>query len=222
MNGEGDGAITSEIVAYYEEQLERYGDEHRGVAWPNAAGARTRYEIMLDLVRSSGVVCADPPPTLLDFGCGAAHLLDHLGDVGNLHLRYTGIDRSQSYIDLCQAKYPANRFWQMDVLDAADELPRFDFVVMNGVLTVRAGIDHDSMWEYAQRLLRRCFTMAEVGLAFNVMTKHLDWERDDLFHVGFDAMASFVRRDLSRHFRFRQDYGLYEYTTYVYRSPIPV
>jgi hypothetical protein len=47
---------------------------------------------------------------------------------------------------------------------------------------------------------------------------HLDWQRDDLFHVSFDSMAQFLTKRISRHFQFRQDYGLYEFTTYAYRE----
>jgi hypothetical protein len=49
------------------------------------------------------------------------------------------------------------------------------------------------------------------------MTKHLDWERPDLFHLPFDATAEFVTKELTRNYVFRSDYGLYEYTTYIYR-----
>jgi hypothetical protein len=49
------------------------------------------------------------------------------------------------------------------------------------------------------------------------MSKQVEWERDDLFHLPFDVMASFLAERLSRRFVIRHDYGLYEYTTYVYR-----
>ncbi len=54
-------------------------------------------------------------------------------------------------------------------------------------------------------------------MAFNVMNKVVDW--DDLFHWGFDEMAGAVSKALSRHLLIRADYGLYEYTFYVYRQP---
>jgi hypothetical protein len=75
------------------------------------------------------------------------------------------------------------------------------------------------MQRYMERLLKRVFPSARVGMAFNVMSKHVDWERDDLFHVPYDLLAAFLKANLSRHFAFRADYGLYEYTTYVYREP---
>ena len=50
------------------------------------------------------------------------------------------------------------------------------------------------------------------------MSHHVDWQRDDLFHVPFDRMAELLQANFSRHYLFRADYGLYEYTVYVYRS----
>jgi len=49
------------------------------------------------------------------------------------------------------------------------------------------------------------------------MSKHVDWEREDLFHLPFDVLARFLTRMVTRNFVIRNDYGLYEYTTYVYR-----
>ena len=73
------------------------------------------------------------------------------------------------------------------------------------------------MLVYFKSVVRAVFAKAELGIAFNVMSKHVDWERDDLFHLPFDILAQFITRELTRNFIIRNDYGLYEYTTYVYR-----
>jgi hypothetical protein len=73
------------------------------------------------------------------------------------------------------------------------------------------------MFVYFRRLAARVFQHAQIGMAFNVMSKHVDWERDDLFHLPFDLLAGFLQKELTRNYVFRNDYGLYEYTTYVYR-----
>ena len=75
------------------------------------------------------------------------------------------------------------------------------------------------MWSYCQALTSTVFSRVRVGMAFNLMSKHVDWEREDLFHVPFDTLGAFLTRSLSRHFRIRSDYGLYEYTAYVYKEP---
>ena len=78
----------------------------------------------------------------------------------------------------------------------------------------KCDLSFEDMLEYFQRLVRRVFANARKGLAFNVMSKQVDWECDDLFHVPFDLLASFLTREVGCHFVFRHDYGLYEYTTY--------
>ena len=61
-----------DIVAHYEKCLEQHGDCHKGVDWPNAADAETRYKVMLELIP------AGENATLLDFGCGTALMHDFL------------------------------------------------------------------------------------------------------------------------------------------------
>lgn len=202
------------IVSHYEACLEVHGDTHRGVDWPRREDADTRYRVMLDVI---------PPEargrqvSLLDFGCGASHLNDYIIARGLRHIEYAGLDVSEKFVRLSQGKFPSNRYFCLDVLDGDAALPVFDYIVLNGVFTAKRDLSFDEMFAYFTRLVTRVFAHATVGVAFNVMTKHVDWERDDLFHLPFDAAAAFVKKDLSRNFVFRNDYGLYEYTTYVYR-----
>ena len=42
------------IAKHYESCLERHGDTHLGVDWPNERDAETRYRVMLELTRPSG------------------------------------------------------------------------------------------------------------------------------------------------------------------------
>ena len=85
----------------------------------------------------------------------------------------------------------------------------------------RAGLDY---W-HEVRLVRH-ETLAAVwpsvteGLSFNTMSKHVDWERDDLFHWPLDDVMAFAKANLSRHVAFNLDYGLWEVAVHVHRSPV--
>jgi len=203
------------IIDHYEACLAQHGDSHLGVDWPNAADAETRYRVMLELIRRPH----DGQITLMDFGCGASHLYEHMLRVGFNNVHYIGVDASPRFIELSRRKFTDTAFYCCDVLADDARLPEADYVVMNGVLTERRGVQFDEMRDYMFRLLERVYPLARVGLAFNVMSQHVDWQRDDLFHVPYDLLAAFLKARLSRHFMFRADYGLYEYTTYVYREP---
>ena len=205
-----------EIVTHYENCLEQHGDSHRGVDWPNEADATTRYRVMLELI---------PPEekgSLLDFGCGTARLYQYMQEqvaAQSAELTYTGLDISARFVSVCRDKYPQLEFLQLDVLEDPVALPEYDYIVMNGVFTEKRGLGFDEMEGYFQRLLCAVFAKARKGIAFNVMSKAVDWEREDLFHLSSDRLIHFLVKNLSRHFVIRNDYGLYEYTTYVYKQP---
>lgn len=203
-----------EIIAHYEDCLERHGDSHLGVDWPDPQDAYTRYRVMLESIRDK-----DLPATLLDFGCGAGHLLQFIRREGRQSIDYRGLDASPKFVALCRRKFPETTFHCRDILEDPTGIDPADYVVLNGVLTEKRGMSETAMLAYAEALLCAAWPLARKGMAFNVMSAHVDWRRDDLFHVPFDTMAVLVKSRLSRHFQFRQDYGLYEFTTYVYRRP---
>ena len=210
-----DPAPYSSITEFCERCLDEHGDSHLGVGWPKREDADTRYRVMLDVIRPAHA----GPVRLLDFGCGASHLYDYLLRHGRTDIAYSGLDVSDKFLALSRQKHPSNTYYQLDVLAGEVALPPFDYVVLNGVLTVKRDLSFDDMMAYAQRLLARVFPLARIGMAFNVMSTHVDWEREDLFHVPADTLGRFLVEHVSRHFVMRHDYGLYEYTTYVYRTP---
>lgn len=202
-----------QIVSHYEKCLETHGDTFKGVDWPNEVDAATRYRVML------GVIKDDANVTLLDFGCGAGHLLEYVKRNKQYKgVSITGADISEKYINLCKQKFPETTFLQFDILDInLETLQNYDYVVMNGVFTEKQDLSFEDMFAYFKLVLERIFKKVEKGLAFNVMSKAVDWERDDLFHLSTDLLIDFLTQQLSRNFIIRNDYGLYEYTVYVYK-----
>ena len=164
--------------------------------------------------------------SLLDLGCGPGLLLDYLEATGGRRgIAYQGIDLSPRMIAAARSRWPNENFSVRDIM--TDPLPEqsVDYVIANGVLTARCSVERSKMVRLAQQLITAAFQSARMGIAFNVMSAHVDWERDDLFHWQFDEVAAFLKKAVSRHFVFRFDYGLYEFTTYVWRNPqrpIPV
>jgi hypothetical protein len=202
------------LVKHYEECLERYGDTFQGVDYPREHEVDIHYKVMLDVVRADVAKKA----SLLDFGCGASHMYDYLLRNKCDRIDYSGLDISPKFIELSRRKHPSVPYYCLDLLETPDALPDFDYIVMTGVLTEKRELSHEAMWDYAQNMLKQVFAKARIGIAFNVMSKQVDWERDDLFHLPLDCLAWFLKKNLTRHFVIRNDYGLYEYTAYVYRQ----
>ena len=91
------------IVEHYERCLALHGDSHRGVDWPRAEDAAVRYDVMLGVIAPG-----DPRPIqLLDFGCGAGHLLEHIQPARAVAaFSYHGLDISERFLAVCRDKFP--------------------------------------------------------------------------------------------------------------------
>ncbi len=200
-----------DIVRHYEKCFEEYGDTSQGVDWPNQEDAITRYSVMSEALNFK------PVATLLDFGCGLAHFHDYLNRDGSSNVKYAGLELSDKMLQACRGKKPDISFYSNDVMLDGWQMPQFDFTVMNGVFTEKLNLKSDQMFTYMTKLIKIVFDNSNVGLAFNVMSTQVDWEREDLFHLSLDKLAWFIKDDLSRKFVIRNDYGLYEYTVYVFK-----
>ena len=217
-------AITEATEQYFH----RRGDCPEGMGWPNSPDALRRFEVMLDVMKpndvtrkplhEAGASVDTQPVRLLDFGCGTGHLLEYLQQHDRSGIQYSGVDLSETFIGIAKSKHPNADFRVLDIFEHPENLGQFDYAIINGAFTSKCTMSFETMWQTVQRILKIVFASVRCGLAVNTMSKHVDWERDDLFHLSMDLVAQFLCKDLSRHFVMRNDYGLYEYTTYIYHT----
>jgi len=199
------------LYRYYEKCFEEHGDSCLGVDWPNASDLKNRFDIMLQVNRDSRAA------TVLDFGCGNALLYSHLQDINTENIDYVGVDISKKFIDFCKTKHPDVQFHCIDITTHNLEV-QFDYAICNGTFTEKLDLTFDEMFEFFSKSISVLFEKARRGIAFNLMSSHVDYERADLFHVPHDLLARYIVENLSRHYVIRNDYGLYEYTVYVYKE----
>lgn len=200
------------IVTFYEKCFDKHGDTHKGLDWPNMPDLIRRYDTMLGVIKED-----EKEVSLLDLGCGTAMLYDYIKKGKKHRIKYAGLDLSLKFIERCKAKFPGIDFYCADILKNPEQIEPFDYIVMNGVFTEKIDLSYEEMLDYFKKMLRVIFSKTLTGLAFNVMSKQVEWEKDFLFHLPLDTLADFVTKELTRNFVIKNDYGLYEYTTYVYK-----
>jgi len=207
----------ADIVQHYENCFKLYGDCSKGVDWPNEADAVKRYQVMLELIDFDRIHTIRNRISVLDFGCGLGHLYDYMKK-NNFEFDYTGVDISEVFIKKCRKKYSDQHFLCTDILKDDSEMDKkYDYVFANGVFTEKRELTFDDMFCYVKQVLYKLYSKCNYGLAFNVMSKDVDWEREDLFHLPLSDLSRFLTGDITRDYIIRNDYGLYEYTAYVYK-----
>jgi len=205
-----------EIAKHYETCLEKYKEGCKAVDWPNQEDLNKRYRVMLDLARND----INGKASLLDFGCGLGGFCKYYIANSDAYFNYTGVDISRKFIEACKQNFPdwPSCFIQLDIL--YKDLPRsYDYIVCNGVFTEKLTLSQTEMFDFFSKVLTRLWEKANKGLAFNIMDpSKVDWRRDDLFFLNYSQVTSFIKKQLNcENYVLRCDYGLREYTVYLYK-----
>ncbi len=213
--------VYYKLADHYIDKFAKHGDTPQGYDWSNIKDMETRYKVMRGVFQR---VLFDKI-SVLDFGCGAGGFYNYIKHFS--FIDYTGLDINKDAIEKAREKFPEQQ--SFGVLDIHSEEgweafnnPRickenYDFVICNGTFTVKGDLTQDQMSEFMCSTLEKLWTKTNKGIAFNVMSKLVDWERDDLYHVSMDQICQWLSDNLSRNFVIRNDYHLYEFTVYVYK-----
>ena len=205
------------LLRWYDRCLSEMQNTAQGVYQTTENERRIQFDVMLDVIESGH----GAPVVLCDLGCGTGELLGHIRDRGLRHVAYIGIDRSVRALGHARDKFPDASFIELDVNAPDADLRQIacDYLVANGLFTARSDLSDEEMWSFLVSTIDRVWPHVRRGIAFNVMSKVVDWERSDLFYVPMDEVARLLHRLAGRRVRMRADHGLYDYTAYAYKAP---
>lgn len=209
-----------QVLGYYDQGLDIFGDTARGAGWPNDSDRDKRFDVILDIITAN---FSDRSLVLCDLGCGTGELYRRIRERRLDHIVYKGVDASEIALGYARSKFPDITFHCFSALTAETAtLQRLacDVLVANGLFTVKSQSSQADMWDFMTGTLQRAWPLVGRGLIFNVMSKVVDWERDDLFHVSYDELARFLHDLAGRAIGFRADYGLYEFMAYALKQPV--
>jgi SAM-dependent methyltransferase len=207
--------ISKTLGRHYAEKFSVHGPSPEGVDWgPDEAGMFLRYNKMLGVVD----FLAGNRASLLDVGCGYGGLRQYAISK-NIDLDYTGIDVAGNMIEWAGANLPCATFIQGDILDYKFDR-QFEYVVCNGILTQKLETSGVEMDEFANQLIRQMFSLCTIATAFNVMTTKVNYHSNNLYYRSPAELFTWCLHEITPHIKLDHCYPLYEYTIYLYRSPV--
>jgi 2-polyprenyl-3-methyl-5-hydroxy-6-metoxy-1,4-benzoquinol methylase len=215
--------ITRTMHEHYTDTFALHGATARGVDWGAEDEVIVRYDKMLAVLKKDFAVLPSTP-SLLDVGCGWGGLLRRARAL-NIPLEYTGTDIVEEMIVHGRNTYPGAQFIHGDVFDFAGEAD-YDFVVCNGILTLKLAATIPEMESHARRLIRKLFEQCRHGIAFNMMSTRVNFMANNLYYQNPAELMTWLLTEISP--RVRLDHGytslgsgngrLYEFTAYVYKD----
>lgn len=194
---------------HYAGSFGKHGCTSMGVDWgPHEDRALLRHQKMLQIIQSK-------PCSLLDVGCGYGALLDVAKNDG---IDYTGIDIVEEMTAKGRERHPQARFIDGDFLDYALAERSFDYVICNGILTQKLTASISEMDTFSKKIITKMFACARKGIAFNLMSTHVNFMAENLFYKSPLETHAWVTQNLSPFMRLDHTYMPFEYMVYVYRD----
>jgi SAM-dependent methyltransferase len=199
----------------YTGNLATHGLTSKSVGWKDEASQLLRFDrlarVIDDADGDAGGFAVN------DWGCGYGAMFRYLDQRFGGRMRgYTGYDISPEMLAAAAAAIPSPRVRLVLGADATEEA---DYSFVSGTFNVKLEAA-DADWDrYVKEQLVRLYARSRRGLAFNLLTSHVDWRQDNLFYADPGEFLNFCKRSLSRYTTLIDDSSLYEWTMLVHREP---
>ena len=196
------------LYRHYETRFQEHGYSYKTLGWGSEETQHLRFEVLADIADLTG-------RSVCDVGCGFGDLYPYLTSRYG-KVAYHGIDLSQVLLDVGAKRHPDATFERRDIL--ANPLPggSYDYVMASGLLNFK----QENHIDYLTKMVESLFSACSQGLAVNFLSSYVDYELEKDFHFSPEAGFALARR-LTRWVTLRHNYPLYEFTLYLYRSPVP-
>ena len=207
-----------QLVDHYDHLASQHGYAPEAVHWSDWETAERRFEILLQGFPDF------KNARIMDFGCGAGHLLRYLKKRG-FSGEYTGYDIAPEMIRLAKSSNPDGHFELRNLLEIPPE-DQFDIALVSGVFNNR--ITENERFLYST--LGILHNSVSTGVAFNAMSRYVHFRNEDLHYYCPLKVFDFCKSHLSPNVTLRHDYQIkpgvipYEFTIYIYKSdlnPVP-
>lgn len=202
--------LMADVAAYYTRTLQDHGITPRGVDWNGEDGQRNRFAQLARLLPETGF-------SLNDLGCGYGAFHGFLSET-HRDFRYIGYDVSAAMVEAARGALPADG---VAVIQAETPTVTADFTVASGIFNVRMGRDPGEWQDYILTTLDAMDGASTKGFAFNCLTSYSDADRmrPDLHYSDPLALFDRCKRRYARDVALLHDYGLWEFTILVRKSP---
>jgi SAM-dependent methyltransferase len=204
------------IERYYNYHLKKYKKGPRAVNWSTNKTQKIRFNKIYEAGHFNN-------KKIHDVGCGLAHFYQFLKNK-KIKFTYIGSDISKEMINCAKNNYVNKKINLLNInlleINNKTMLKKLsaDFVVANGLFTVKTNLSNKYWWLFIRKMLKKMFYITEECLVFNCMKTDVDYKDKHLYYQSLDKLLKFIEKNLSKKIVIKQDYQLYEFMVYIYKK----
>lgn len=200
----------SKIEKLYSQNLEKFGIDSKSVGWNSPESQTLRFEKLMSVVEEP----VHESFSMNELGCGYGELYKFC-EAKNYRLKqFNGYDISEKMIDAAK-KYINNS--NVKLYKESKIITKADYTITSGIFNVKFE-ELGANWEsYIKETLKNMFENSEKGMAFNLLSKYVDFEAENLYYADPLFYFDYCKRELSKYVNLLHDYKLYEWTIIVKR-----
>ncbi len=202
---------------HLESLIEKYGISYKSLEWNSTESQFKRFEILCEVADLNG-------KSVLDVGCGFAHLFDYLVD-NEICAEYSGMDIVPKMIELAQSRWGHLDLFCGDIRAMDTLRKKYDYVLASGILTKMESVAN------VTKSIRNMFSLCRRGVAFNTVSIYSFTLRNyeektglgDIFYHYVDQLWANPSElfdfcmTITPHVVLRHDYRHNDLTIYMYR-----
>lgn len=197
------------IIDRYNKRLDIYGDKIESLASGNQLRREIRFNILNDVGNLKN-------KKIIDLGCGFGDLIPYLDNkLGANNYEYVGVDINNRILEISKSKYPEKKFLCQDIL-SNDFNEIADYVISTS--TFNNKLIDESNYSFIKKILNKCYSISNCGVAVDFMTSYVDYKiDDDVFYYKPEEIFK-ISKSITKRVTLRHDYKLFDFCIYLYKD----
>lgn len=195
----------SKVEQLYTNNIRKFGNKAESVGWGSQEKQDLRFLKLLSVVDQKE--CSF---SVNELGCGYGELVKYCARNGFQLGEYFGYDISKEMLK--NAENYLSEFENINLFKSSKLGSMADYTIASGIFNVRFDNGISDWEEHIKSTLIDMFEHSSKGIAFNLLTKYVDYEADNLYYADPAHFFDFCKRELGKKVSLLHDYPLFEWT----------
>lgn len=204
------------VKEYQKDHFENLYEEHKGTPYAVASESEAHKELRYSVI--SNLLPKNEDFSIYEVGYGLGHFYEYLNDNFNINkINYAGSEIVEEYYEYCKRNYPDSAKFELRDIIKNPPSKNYDYIIMSGVFHQIAEASREEWKEYMYKIINKTFKYSQKAIAFNFLSEFVDYKKEGNFYCEIEDLIEFINNNLSRFFKLRHDYALFEGTVFVYQ-----